>query len=89
MKNVKLDTANRRSKIRYYANVSCDHDFVGSWRLVTFIRESKTSHAITDTSDIVEISESDDEDSHSRGHGLVCKYSSILKKIYGIFFNSK
>lgn len=64
-----LDAINHRPKIFYYANLNCDHNVIGPWQLVSLLQKSCTPNAIT-MSDIVVISDSDDDGDHE----TLCKY---------------
>lgn len=70
-----LDAIDHRSKIFYYANLNCDHNVFEPWQLVSLVQKSFTSDAITSMSDVVVISDSEDDDTgtHHDNHGTLCK----------------
>ncbi|XP_031640859.1 histone-lysine N-methyltransferase eggless-like [Contarinia nasturtii] len=56
------DSANRRPKMQFYANITCDPQYIGPWQPVTYIKKSTNPKAVMNTAETIVINDSDDDD---------------------------
>lgn len=73
-----LKPNNQRIEYCYYANVKCDHNSVGPWQMIKYIKESTTPNAIKNKGDVVVISDSDDDDDAKKSE---CEYFLVIQNV--------